>query len=144
MLNPYTVVLGLFIVAGAATTLWGWWIIRNARQSLRWPTEEGAIEHAEAQPETDDLLPRIEFSYTVSDQRYLTAVHFPSGTTPTPELSRQYLEKYPVGRHVTVYYDPQRPQHATLEPGMAQGDWMIFALGLIATAIGIAMLLSSI
>jgi len=35
---------------------------------------------------------------------------------------------------VEIFYDPDQPETATLEPG-AQGDWMILAMG-IAMVIG--------
>ena len=144
MINPYTLILGIFIAGGIATTIWGGWVIANARKSLHWPKTEGTIECAQAASDADDLLPLIEFSYIVSGSRYQNTLNFPSGTTPTPELTRRYLERYPSGSKVTVYYDPQHPQRATLEPGMAQGDWLILAMGLVATGLGIVMLLAGV
>ena len=144
MPNPYTFILGLFIIGGVITTVWGCRIIVNARQSLRWPTVEGRVDRAEAASDSDDLLPLIEFSYTVSGTRYQNTLAFPGGTTPTPEFTRLYLDRYPAGSTVTVHYDPQQPGRATLEPGMARGDWMIAALGLLATGIGTAMLLMGV
>lgn len=132
MPNAYVLILWLFLFAGVVVTLWGWTIIAAARRTLRWPQVEGVIDQSDRESEEDDLLPRILFSYTVNDQQYRQPLEFPAGTTPTPEFSNMYVKRYPLGAKVQVFYNPDKVEQATLEPGMRQGDWMVFALGLIA------------
>jgi hypothetical protein len=141
MWNPYALILGLFTLAGVFLTAWGLSIIVKGRKTLRWPATEGVIEHSAA--DADDLLPRILFSYTVAGQTYRRELEFPGGISPTPEFAASYVEKFPAGAKVQVYYDPEQPERATLEPGSARGDWMIFILGLAATVFGTAALLFS-
>lgn len=138
MWNPYALILGLFTLAGVFLTAWGLSIIVKGRKTLRWPATEGVIEHSAA--DADDLLPHTLFSYTVADQTYRRELEFPGGISPTPELAVSYVERFPAGAKVRVYYDPEQPERATLEPGPARGDWMVLALGLAATAFGIAAL----
>lgn len=140
MWNPYVIILVLFVVAGFAVTLWGLKVIARGRRTLRWPSTEGAIEESRLVSDTDDLFPHILFSYRVGVQTYRRELGFPGGTNPTPEFAASYVKKFPVGARVRVFYDPERPDQATLEPGLAQGDWMIFALGLSATILGILLL----
>lgn len=136
-LNPYVIILGLFTLAGFAAALWGGFIIAKARKTLRWPWVEGAIEPSASTPDANDLLPHILFSYTVAAHTYQRTLEFPGGTSPSPELTTCYAKKYPAGAKVSVYYNPDQPDQATLEPGLAKGDWMIPALGLAAMAVGI-------
>lgn len=142
-MNYYVIILGLFIIAGFGAILWGWFIIAKARKTLRWPMVEGAIEQSALTSEADDLLPHILFSYTVAAYTYQRTLEFPNGTNPSPELASSYAKKYPVGAKVSVYYNPDQPDQATLEPGLARGDWMIPALGIAAMALGIFALFFS-
>ncbi len=138
-MNPYTLILGIFLIAGIATTAWGWMIIVRGRGTRRWPAVSGSITRSAVRDH--DSIPDITFTYTVNGTTYRCVHRFPSGTQPSQELTAQYLTKFPLGTPVTVHYDPSHPQHATIEPGLARGDWLIFALGLIATVFGAIFLL---
>jgi hypothetical protein len=142
-LNYYAIILGLFIIAGFVAVLWGWFMFAKARKTLRWPMVEGAIEQSAPTSEAHDLLPHILFSYTVAADTYQGTLEFPDGTEPSPELATSYAKKYPAGAKVSVYYNPVQPDQATLEPGLARGDWMIPVLGLAAMALGIFALFFS-
>ncbi len=143
MFNPYAIILGLFIIAGFITALWGWFIIAKTRKMRRWPVVEGAIEQSAPTSEANDLLPHILFSYTVGTHTYQRALEFPGGTNPSPELATSYVRKYPVGAKVPVHYNPNQPDQATLEPDLTRGDWMIPALGVAAMVFGIFALFFS-
>lgn len=143
-MNGYLMIIGLFIVCGAAITTWGVRIIADARKSQKWPCVDGKIERSIDASETEDLLPDIEFSYSVEGQQFSQPMHFPSGTMPTPEFNNSYLKKYPEGSQIKVYYNPDQLDSATLEPGMANGDWMVLAAGLMTIFIGLGMLLVEI
>lgn len=140
MLNAYGLIIGLFIIGGLIAALWGGVLIARARRTRHWPSVEGVIEASEVSSHTDDLLPHIEYSYTVDGNTYRRVVDFPAGTTPTQELSASYLQKYPQGSTVRVHYDPADPETATLAPGAEGGDWLVLAFGLGAVLLGILML----
>ncbi len=138
-MNPYTIILSFFLIAGFSTSIWGWIIIVRGRRTRHWPSVDGAI--AQCAASASDFMPHIEFSYTVAGREYRCAHAVPGGTTPSQELIASYTPKYPVGTQVRVHYDPAHPERATLEPGLARGDWMIFVLGVIATFFGAIFLL---
>lgn len=140
MWNPYALILGLFALAGVFLTAWGLSIIVKGRKTLCWPAVEGIVEQSMPAADADALLPHILFSYTVAGQTYRRELEFPRDISPTPELAVSYAERFPEGAKVRVYYDPEQPERATIEPGPARGDWMILALGLAAAAFGIAAL----
>ena len=140
-MNPYIIILILFIVGGLGTTIWGWTVIARGKRTLKWPSVEGVIEKSQPSADGDDLFPHIVFSYTVSGQRYECDLKFPSGTNPTPALSASYVNKFPQDAKVPVYYNPAQPAQATLEAGPARDDWFIFILGVVVTIIGIGFLI---
>jgi hypothetical protein len=141
MFNAYAIILVLFIVAGLVTAIWGAVMIARARKSLSWPETSGVIEQSDLASATDDLLPNIRYAYIVDGARLSTVLRFPGGTTPSRELAEHYVARYPLGRRVAVYYDPADPQRSTLEPGPAQGDWLICFIGAAMVLLGIIFLL---
>ena len=129
-MNLYPVILGITALGGIAISIWGWRVMAKSKKVKSWPTVNGEIERTSASSESNDLLPLIIFSYLVDGRQYSCTFEFPAGTHPLPEFNQAYLNKYPVGTKVVVYYNPQQPGVATLEPE-TQGDWMILAFGIM-------------
>ena len=142
-MNSYIIILILFILGGCGVTIWGWTVISRAKKTAQWPSVEGVIEQSQPSSSIDDLLPQISYSYAVSGRHYLHIMEFPSGTNPTATLAATYVKKYPAGAKIQIHYNPEQPEQATLEPGAARDDWLIFVLGLTATIFGIVFLLFS-
>ena len=142
-MNLYFIILVLFILAGCGVTIWGWMVIRHGKKTAQWPSVEGFIEQSLPSSSIDDLLPHISYSYAVAGRHYQHTMEFPSGTNPTATLASSYIDKYPAGAKIQIHYNPEHPEQATLEPGAARDDWLIFVLGLTATIIGIVFLLFS-
>lgn len=139
-MNLYGIILILVTLAGLAISLWGWLILRQSKQRRQWPSVTGVIEASEPHSEQDDLLPNIVYRYEVGGETYRRSLQFPGGTNPMPEFAQSYVDKYPVGAEVQVYYQPDRPGQSTLEP-QTRGDWMILALGILMTVGAAASLL---
>jgi hypothetical protein len=137
MFNPYTVILGLFVIGGLFVTLWGLLIILKAHKSNQWPSVDGVVEESKPSSEERDLLPYIQFKYSVGEVTYRRTMEFSGDITPTEEFAASYVQKYPVGTNVQVYYNPANPGVATLEPGLAKGDWLVLAIGLGTFSMGI-------
>lgn len=136
MFNPYSIILGLFVFAGVLTSLWGLRVMITARRSLEWPAVEGTIDESEFSSDEFDLFPHIKFSYQVEQKRYQQSLKFPGDITPSKEFAQSYVEKYPKGSSVQVYYKPDNPENATLEPGSGRGDWLVLAIGIGMVVIG--------
>ncbi len=133
-MNYYGIILLLVVIAGITVAVWGWNIMIASRKIRQWPTVDGKIERSTLSSNRDDLLPDIRFSYVVKGQQYSQSFEFPADIDPMPEMAQSYIEKYPAGEKVRIYYNPLNPAEATLEPAV-RGDWMIMALGVI-TAVG--------
>lgn len=140
MFNPYTIILSLFILSGLAASLWGWRIIAQGKKTLLWPATDGVIDVSTIDKQQGDLLPRIEFHYSVDGHPYKGTVTFSRDITPSQEFCNSYLAKYPRGQKVSVHYNPDDPGHATLEPGVKKGDSIVLVIGLITLFLGIIFL----
>ena len=70
MLNPYIIILTLFLIAGFMATLWGWLIIRKASKTKHWPSVDGVVVESKLAAADIDLLPHIHFSYTVDQTQH--------------------------------------------------------------------------
>ena len=136
-MNYYALIIGGFIITGLAITAFGWHGFQKGKARKQWPSTPGEISSTALASAENDLLPDIRFSYTVEDKRHESKIEFPPGTMPMPGFATTHVEKYPVGSEVTVYYNPQRPEQATLEPGRANDDWLILAMGIGCTIIGL-------
>jgi len=141
-LDFYEIFMGIFTLAGIVTAAWGWRIIVKAKKTQKWPSVEGVIEKSKRCMEHNDLLQEVVFSYEVDGRRRTRIQEFPRDMTTHPQFTESYLEKYPAGAKVPVYYDPADPDRATLEVGFISGDWMIFVWGLGMIAIGIVFLVA--
>ena len=136
-MNYYALIIGGFIIVGLAITAFGWRGFQKGKANKQWPSTTGQVSSTTLASEENDLLPDIRFSYTIEDNHYEGRVEFPPGTMPMPGFASTQLEKYPIGSPVTVHYNPQQPKQATLEPGRANDDWLILAMGIGFTAIGV-------
>lgn len=140
MFNGYVLIIALFIVSGIIATAWGAVLVSRARRRAQWPTTRGRIELSEPSSAEDDLLPHIEYSYTVDGRKFRRRLDFPGGTSPTPEFAASYVERYPAGSEVKVHYNPERPEEAALEAGVHGGDWLVLAFGLCTIVVGLLMI----
>lgn len=136
-MSYYAIIIGGFITAGLLITAFGWRAFQKGKNTGQWPSTCGEISATRLASDENDLLPDIRFNYTIDANRYEGRVEFPPGTMPMPGFAQTQLDKYPQGSEVTVYYNPQQPEQATLEPGRAKDDWLILALGIGFTAIGL-------
>ena len=142
MLNPNVIIIGAFGMSGIGLIVWGWTIISKTRKARQWPYVDGVIEESAPSTEADDLLPHISFRYSIDGDSYTSKFEIPGNITPSREFTASYMDKYPVGKKVAVYYDPGQPEHATLEPGISS-DWMVFIIGIMATLFAIVALFFS-
>ena len=140
-MNPYSIILALFTLSGLGITLWGWIVIARGRKTLDWPSVDGVIEQSLLASQENDILPKIVFSYKIADRRYQRDLALPGGAGVTPDFAESYVKKYPRGAKVRVHYNPQQPDQATLEPGPARDDWLIFTVGISATLLGTLFLI---
>ena len=142
-MSYYALIIGAFIVVGLIITAFGWRAFQKGKSTGEWPSVSGKISETRLASDENDLLPDIRFSYMIDDNRYEGRLEFPPGTMPMPGFAADQIAKYSLGSEVEVYYNPQQPEQATLEPGRANDDWLVLAVGIGFTVIGLGALFFS-
>ncbi len=111
-------------------------VYTQAEAMRQWPTTEGEILETwvseRSDSENDEYVPAVRYRYTVAGQTYtgerLRAAPVSAGTRRGAE---QMLAPYFKGAVVRVYYNPQNPAEAVLEPGVTRSFWLFLAGGAV-------------
>lgn len=119
-----------------ALLVWQFFAIRSLRRRLEsrhWPSTPGTIEAVKV-----DRVKRFSQWNPVPQRGAFITYRYRVGSSTLRAsgiggFQESFLAdaeavaaRYPVGRQVTVYYDPARPENALLCPGAISADW-IFA-----------------
>jgi hypothetical protein len=108
--------LGLAIILQSVLTIY------HDRQSLQWPAASGTVTHCEARfrhGKHSGWEVNISYRFQANGQYYTNnriSLANPNGGGPKPEVNT-FVANHPARSTVTVYFDPQHPQTAVLEPG---------------------------
>lgn len=140
MINPYSIILGIFILTGIITSARGIYILALHKKTRNWPSTDGIITESAMKDGDGDLLPQIQFRYDINGETYQQAVKFTEDVSPSQEFGNSYLRKYPLDARVRVHYNPDDPAESVLDPGDNKGDWLVLSLGLGMSILGIVML----
>lgn len=121
-------------------------IIDEANASKNWPTVQGVVSYSDIITSISDgdemYRVDIEYNYTVQTTNY-KGDRIATITSSTNSLSsvEKDLRKYPVGEHVSVYYNPEAPSISMLEPGAGLFTYVITYGPLLFCLVGFLMLL---
>ncbi len=137
------IVFGLIFAAAGLFLLWqGVKEHRACRESRNWPCVEGRITESAVQVtrrhHSTSYSPQIAYTYSVAGQAYFSAAVTIGATRTFSSYAKAQTQtaKYPLGQTVSVYYDPQQPAEATLEPGATGGAWGTVLMGVITGGMG--------
>jgi cytoskeletal protein RodZ len=147
VLSTIAVILG---VVGLGVLVWGFLRMRQTARTKNWPTTQGTIRSStvtsrEAPPlrqeeSYDDdapkpkpqvlYRPRVEYTYTVDGQTYTgTALGRDMVEVSSSQHAKTHAARYVPRAPVTVFYDPNDPSQALLEPGVQATSWAIPGAG---------------
>ncbi len=145
----------LFVIVGAVILFFGVRQIQNAQASETWPSVEGVVTVSELgrqtgsssrtgtgtrRRESTTYSADISYDYAVGGVEYVNGtVRFGQVNTSSPSDARAMLKKYPVGAPVTVYYNPENPQIAVLEPGVGVATWFLPGFGALFLVVGLGV-----
>jgi len=123
-------------VAGTFFTAFCLYSILRARDSKTWPPTPARVIRGKLDEDSDGGYEAvITFRYSVAGRGYEKAETF-DPYPPTEGRAERYLREYPTGREMTAYYDPERPNDATLRPRQKSGDWVGLIIGMGCQVLG--------
>ena len=133
------------LLFGVGLSVWGVGYIRNAFASKEWPTTNGVVDWAEVSV-SERGRDKDTYTYSVSAvYRYeIDGTGFVSDRICFCIMMRssfyrgmpEGMKLYGAGQEVTVYYKPDDPQVAVLEPGADLSTFLFLFLGLIVAFVG--------
>jgi hypothetical protein len=134
---------GIFLAIGGGISFWGWNILQNAKASSSWPTAQGNVISSDVSYSSnadggESYSPEVIYQYTVNDQHYEShTIKFGENSYSSRRKAEGIASSYPVGKEVTVYYDPQNPERSVLEPGVSGGSYIVLGIGVLFGLIGL-------
>jgi hypothetical protein len=123
-------------------------IAEEAEASKDWPTSEGIITSSELNKTRDrdgkDMYSaNILYEYSVDGKEYSDGnIGVMDGSTSMKSSVKNTVRKYAKGKKVTVYYDPEFPGTAVLEPGVGFWSGILLKLPLIFCIVSVLMVFS--
>jgi len=75
----------------------------------------------------------IQYEYYIEGNKMTSErVHFGYQASSNPSYAQEYINKYPIGKEVIVYYNPDDPRESVLEPQVKwYGQLYIFTAGIL-------------
>lgn len=140
----------LLMLLGVGFTVWGGMIIANARATLDWPVMEGEIIFSSVAVQPPDMVHDKETMYS-ADIRYTYKVNGRNYTSSEISLGdyssnwrfimEDMVKAYPKGKRVAVYFNPDKPGQALLEPGPVFVTYIPFGFGVLCLFVGMFALI---
>lgn len=125
--NPWVGVLvaAVFVLIGLGISINGVDRASAGEASRSWPATGGQITASSVGISMSDdgteYSPDVSYIYQVEGREYDGSRISFGGTNGGEEEAIRYTQRYPIGKKVSVYYDPSRPERAVLEPGSCTG-----------------------
>jgi len=132
----------IFVIIGVVIAFFGFRSMKKARASTGWDTVEGVILDSKLD-RSDSSDSGASYSADILYEYHLDGAKLNGSRVSFGELSSgdasdasRVLSRYPEGTKVQVYYNPDDPFDAVLEPGMNKGVWFLPAFGAIFATFG--------
>lgn len=147
----FRIVTSMGLIGGTTVLIIGIFTARRARASRQWPMVKGVIVSSRILKELSSssgnsqtrsvandyqYKPEVAFEYTVLGAKYLSnKVSVADYSTNSTSHAEQVTARYPEGKTVDVFYDPDNPEYAVLEQRAGFGVCLLFVVGLFLLAV---------
>jgi len=148
--NLVIVMLGMF-AAGILTMAVSAYEIMGSLGTNNWPGTDGTITSSSVRKEVrrdsgktvTTYYPSVQYRYRIDGRQHTSyRIAFGKKVGSVKAIAQKVVDRYPSGKTVTVYYDPDDPQYAILEKGFKWSSLIVFMVGLVFFAAGVLCLRS--
>ena len=119
-IETYLEIHGTTILIGSAVLSFVIFRLIEGINSNSWPSTLGTVVSSDIKSDFVDNTPgsytEIRYGYEVENHEYFSTINM-SGPFETYSSAKYYLEKYPIGKVMTVYYKLQEPETCRLTTG---------------------------
>ena len=133
----------LFLAIGVGAIVGGMYLVKVAGASKSWPSAPGVItesivENASSRSSDEvSYIAKISYRYTVNDvEHWSSGVSFADLQSSSPGFVQKTVDRYPVGKEVVVFYNPEEPDKAVLESGVPWAIWFVPSIGVLLSCAG--------
>jgi hypothetical protein len=121
------------------------WAAFEGIKAMRWPRVKGRITSATMEESPSSRLrtwePKVTYAYDVTGTPHTgSRISFGDGSTYSLTLAEATLDRYPLGRYVTVFYHPVDPSRSVLEPGVRGALLLSVALFTLTVLVALDLL----
>lgn len=119
----------------------------KSRASQSWPTAQGAVVSSEVTAHRSRSRKgrrrttygaEVRYEYTANGVKYSSdKISFGEYRTHNSGPAQATVDRYPPGAEVVVYYNPDQPEEAVLEPGKMGGIMILFIVGGMFGVVGV-------
>jgi hypothetical protein len=137
------------LAAGVGLLAWGGYEIKRAYESRGWPNTQGTITSSYIKKENrkdsnnrykTTYYPKVNYQYQVEGKYYsCNRIAFGGVSGGKRSKAKRVVDRYPSGKKVTVYYNPQDPGIGVLNAGFSWGALLAFLSGLIFFGVGVLL-----
>jgi Protein of unknown function (DUF3592) len=130
---------GLVTLAGLGLLLTAAFDLRKAYRAKTWPTTQGKILSSGLAEVSDSdgttYKVAILYEYSVNGVSHRSDVwRLRAGSSSFTKAATKAVERYPLGATVNVYFNPEDPADAMLEPGRV--SWSLLLGGVVFAGMG--------
>ena len=131
----------IFVLTGGSVLYFGVMNILIARDSVNWPSVPGTVISSEVQSHRGDdgttYSAEVYFEYEVEGTKHASnRVTVGSVSTSNPSGARSIVNRYPAGREVEVFYNPEDRDYGLLETGVTGATWFLPLFGGVFFTVG--------
>ncbi len=144
-----TILCAFAALAGLGLILVAVFDLRKAHRAKAWPITEGKVLDSRLREKNDGdgitYEVAILYEYFVNGVAHRSDVwRIRAGSSSFTKAALQTVARYPVGSAVPVYFDPEDPADAMLEPGKISWALGLLFAGMAFAAAGVAGVLQNV
>ncbi len=138
----------LFLIIGLIFVAIGVFVVKNSQSVKKWPATKGVVieskvvSHFDSESNHSMYAPAITYTYEVGGKQYQNSDYaFVNISYSDPSKAEEIVKKFPPGKKVIVYYNPENPYKAVLTKNSSLMIYIPAVLGIVFAIVGMGLIL---